>query len=171
MLVADFYASGFAIDFFKKAWIAPFALVIFLVMFLMPRSEETHAMELLPLAILFPFMIGTLYYIIFHNETVKKIFSYKFIPIIGGMCYTTYLIHYTVISILGRYTIKVHLTDYYVPNLLLQFVLLIIPILLISSVFFLYIERPFMTHKLMDRIMGKDKHKETANMQSELPGN
>ena len=139
-------------------------------MFLMPRWEQTFPpfdrpfrLEQLCMGIAFPFLLGLLYYIILHNEIVKKVFSYKFIPIIGGMCYTIYLIHYTVISILGRFTVKVHFTDYYIPNLLLQFALLIIPILLIASVFYLYIERPFMSKKWIDKLMKRDKHKEELN--------
>ncbi len=167
ILIADFYVSGFAIDFFKKKWVAPFALIIFLAMFLLPRWEERANLADLLLAISFPFMIGLLYYIILRNEAVKKVFSYKFIPIIGGMCYTTYLIHYTVISMLGRLTTKVHFTNYYLPNLFLQFVLLIIPILLIASVFYLYIERPFMSKKWIDKLMKKDKKQEETNMPAE----
>jgi peptidoglycan/LPS O-acetylase OafA/YrhL len=170
ILLADFYVCGFAIDFFKQKWVAIFAPVIFLTMFLMPRWEQTfppfeRAFDPAQLAmgIAFPFLLGLLYYIILRNEIVKKVFSYKFIPIIGGMCYTIYLIHYTVISMLGRFTVQVHFTDYYIPNLLLQFVLLIIPILLISSVFYLYIERPFMSKKWIDKLMKKDKHKAELN--------
>lgn len=157
ILVADFYVSGFAIPVFEKKWMAPVAGILFFTMFLMPRWEDAPHPELLPLAILFPFMIGLLYYIILRNDIVKAIFSYKFIPIIGGMCYTTYLIHYTVISMLGRYTVNITFTNYYIPNMLLQFVLLIIPILLIAAVFYLYIERPFMSKKWVDKLMKKDK--------------
>ncbi len=168
ILIADLYVSGFAIDFFKKSWIAPFAAVILLTMFLMPRWENSASFNLVYFAILFPFMIGLLYYIVLRNQAVKNVFSYKFIPIIGGMCYTIYLVHYTVISMVGRLTIKIHFTNYYIPNLLLQFVLLIIPILLISSVFYLYVERPFMSKKWINKLMKKDKHEETANLQSEI---
>ncbi len=164
ILVADFYVCGFAIDFFRKKWAGPVALVLLLTMFLMPRWEDTNASGLLPLAILFPFMIGTLYYIILRNELVKKVFSYKFIPIIGGMCYTIYLIHYTVISMIGRIMVKVHFTNYYLPNLALQFILNIIPILLISSLFYLYIERPFMSKKWLEKLMKRDKKQEETNV-------
>jgi len=176
ILLADFYVCGFAIDFFKQKWIALLAPVIFFTMFLMPRWEQTlppYERPFVPgqlcMAISFPFLLGLLYYIILRNEIVKKVFSYKFIPIIGGMCYTTYLVHYTVISMLGRLTVKVHFTNYYLPNLFLQFVLLIIPILLVASVFYLFIERPFMSKKWIDKLMKRDKHLESANLQSELP--
>lgn len=164
ILLADFYVCGFAIDFFKQKWVALLAPIVFLIMFLMPRWEQTFPphdrpfmADLLCMGIAFPFLLGLLYYIILRNEIVKKVFSYKFVPIIGGMCYTIYLIHYTTISMLGRFTVKLHFTNWFIPNLLLQFVLLIIPILLISSVFFLYVERPFMSKKLMDKLTRKNK--------------
>lgn len=171
MLVADFYVCGFAIDFFKQKWLAIVALALLLGIFLMPRWEHYHRMSELYWPIMLPFMIGGLYYIILRNDIVKKVFSYKFVPIIGGMCYTTYLIHYTVISMLGRLTIKVHLTNYFWPNLLLQFVLLCIPIMAVAAVFYLYIERPFMSKKWVDKIMRRDKKHDEVNMQSELTGN
>lgn len=155
ILVADLYVCGFATKFFAQKWLAPFALVLFLAMFLMPQWENLHNPARLPYRIAFPFMIGLFYYIILKNDIVKKVFSYKFIPIIGGMCYTTYLIHYTVISMLGRYTIRLKFTDYYLPNLFLQFVLLSAAILLVASVFFLYVEKPFMSRKWVDKLMKK----------------
>lgn len=166
LLIADFYVSGFAIDFFKKKWMALVALITFLTMFYMPLPylpETSVFNENVLYAIAFPFMIGLLYYIILRNELVKKVFSYKFVPIIGGMCYTTYLIHYTVISMLGRYTVRLKLTDYYLPNLFFQFFLLIIPILLIAAFFYLYVERPFMSKKWHEKFIKKDNHKEEIN--------
>jgi peptidoglycan/LPS O-acetylase OafA/YrhL len=171
ILISDLYVSGFAIDRFRSWWMAPAAILLFLIMFLMPRWEGVPYCTdyRILLGILFPFMIGLLYYMVLRNKWVKSAFSYKFIPIIGGMCYTTYLLHYTVISMLGRFTIKAHLTNYYIPNMLLQFVLLCIPILLISSVFYLYVEKPFMSKKWIDKLVKKDKHLSVTNMQSELP--
>jgi peptidoglycan/LPS O-acetylase OafA/YrhL len=160
ILIADLYVSGFAVKVFENKWMAPVAGIVFLTMFLMPRWEDVPHPELLPIAILFPFMIGLMYYIILKNDIVKAIFSYKFVPIIGGMCYTTYLIHYTVISMLGRLTVKLTFTDYYIPNMLLQFVLLIIPIMLIAAVFYLYVERPFMSKKWVDKLMKKTSDKQ-----------
>lgn len=164
ILVADLYVCGVAVNFFKQKWVSLLAPIVFLIMFLMPKWEQTfppYAREFDPvelgMSVAFPFMIGLFYYIILRNEIVKKVFSYKFVPIIGGMCYTLYLIHYSVISMVGRITVKVHFTHYYLPNLFLQFILLIIPILLISSVFFLYVERPFMSKKWIDKFVKSDK--------------
>ena len=71
---------------------------------------------------------------------------------------------------LGRFTLQFRITNYYLPNLILQIVLLGVPVLLLSSVFYLYIERPFMSKKWVDKLMKKDKRDEVANMESELKG-
>ncbi|MES2702294.1 MAG: acyltransferase [Bacteroidota bacterium] len=170
ILIGDLYVSGWAMDFFKKKWVALIGWASLATIFLMPRWEDSLRIDRLPLAIALPFLIGLLYYVILRNASIKKVFSYGFIPVIGGMCYTTYLIHYTVISMLGRYTVNLQFTNYYYPNLLLQFVVLCSAILFIASFFYLYIERPFMSKKWVDKIMGKDKHKSEANMHAEVQG-
>ena len=133
-------------------------------MFLMPKWEQTIPPYIRPfdaaelgMSIAFPFLIGLFYYTILRNDIVKRVFSYKFVPIIGGMCYTIYLIHYTVISMVGRFTINIHFTHYYLPNLFLQIMLLIIPVLTFSSFFFLYVERPFMSKKWIDKLLKNEK--------------
>jgi peptidoglycan/LPS O-acetylase OafA/YrhL len=154
ILVVDFYVCGFATDFFAKKWVAVLAPVLFLTMFLLPRWEKYYkGIERLPYGIIFPFLLVLFYYIILKNDIVKRVFSYKFVPVIGGMCYTTYLIHYTIIAMLGKYTTRITFTNYYIPNMLLQFVLLCIPILIVAAFFYLYIERPFMSRKWVDKLM------------------
>ncbi len=154
ILIADFYVSDIAKDFFRQKWVALLGLATLLAIFYMPMSH-VYARADLPAKILFPFLIGLLYYVVLNNTIVKAVFSFKFIPIIGGMCYTIYLLHYSVISMLGKYTIRIKVTDYFLPNLLFQFGVLTLAILAISSVFYLYIERPFMDKKWVDKLMGR----------------
>lgn len=164
ILITDFYVRGFAISTLQNVWMIPLALVLFLLVFFMPLQEETNFWGRLVQSLLFPFIIGLFCYSVFTNNILKKVFSYKFIPIIGGMCYTIYLVHYTVISMIGRFTIRMSITDYFLPNFLLQVVLLVIPVLLVSGVFYLYVERPFMSKKWVDKLMGKKpKEESTAN--------
>ncbi|PQJ11732.1 hypothetical protein CJD36_008020 [Flavipsychrobacter stenotrophus] len=154
MLIADFYVCGIAKDFFAQKWMALTGIAVFLFMFLMPMGHMA-GFENIQYKILLPFLIGLFYYIILNNAIVKSVFSFKFVPIIGGMCYTIYLLHYTIISMLGRFTAKIKFTDYFFPNLLFQFTVLMFAILAISSVFYLYIERPFMDKKWVTKLMGK----------------
>jgi peptidoglycan/LPS O-acetylase OafA/YrhL len=168
ILLADFYVSDTASGLFNKKWMsAPAVIILATIIFFPIKNEHLPADTVFIFRLCFPFCIGLFYYIVLKNDIVKKIFSYKFIPIIGGMCYSIYLLHYTIISMFGRYTLRLHITSYYLPNLLLQVVLLGIPVLVISSVFYYYIERPFMSRKWMDMLMKKDKREEETNMQGE----
>ena len=151
ILLADIYVSGEASGLFNKPFMIPIAAIILISLGYLPVRSSFYAI------LIFPFLIGFLYYIILKNEVMKKLFSYKFIPIIGGMCYSIYLLHYTIISIAGRLTLHFQITGYYLPNLLLQIILLGIPVLVFSSVFYYYIERPFMSSKWLDLLMKKDK--------------
>jgi peptidoglycan/LPS O-acetylase OafA/YrhL len=170
ILLADLYVSDTASAIFRKNWILPLAAICLLLICYLPVKDltlPTNTLFFLKLAL--TLLIGIFYYMIFRNDTLRNIFSYKFIPVIGGMCYSIYLLHYTIISIVGSYALRIHFTNYYLPNLLTQIILLGIPVLALSSVFYFYIERPFMSRKWMDKLMKPDKHKEIANMQSELP--
>lgn len=160
ILLAEFYVREYATDVVQKKWMIPLAIVLFLLIFLMPMQEEANNWARLTQAILFPFVIGLFCYIILNNKTLKKVFSYKFIPVIGGMCYTIYLVHYSVISMIGRFSINLSVTDYFLPNFLLQIVLLVIPISLVSGIFYLYVEKPFMSKKWVDKLMGKKPKEE-----------
>ncbi len=155
ILIADFYVSGFATDFFAKKQVALLGAGLFLALFLIPDRETFGATERLLYELFFPFLLALFFYTVLKNDIVKKVFSYKFVPIIGGMCYTTYLIHYTVISMMGALTTKIKITDYYVPNLLFQVAILLTLIMMVASVFFLYVERPFMSKKWVEKLMKK----------------
>ena len=167
ILLADFYVSNTAASFFNKKWMVFPALACLIAIVYWPiKNQPWGTISFAHLS--FPYLLGLFYYIILKNDQVKRVFSYKFIPVIGGMCYSIYLLHYTIISFLGRFTIGFHLTGYYLPNLLLQIILLGIPVLLLSSVFYFYIERPFMSKKWMDKLMKKDKKEEETNMQAKV---
>jgi peptidoglycan/LPS O-acetylase OafA/YrhL len=167
ILLADIYVSNTLAALFNKKAVVIAALACFVSICFMSPIKYTAAPQLggFVYNISLTLLTGLLFYMILKNDLLKKIFSYKFIPIIGGMCYSIYLLHYTIISIFGRYTMRIHLTSYYLPNLLLQIILLTIPVLLISAVFYYYIERPFMSNKWMDMLIKKDKHQQEANMQ------
>lgn len=151
ILLADFHVSNTAIDFFRKKWIAPAAALLLVVICVIPIIDQLYG------KLLFPFLIGTFYYSILKNEDLKRVFSYKFIPIIGGMCYTIYLVHYTIITVFGRLTLKLKLTNYYLPNLYFQMAVLGALILVFSCVYYFYIERPFMDKKWMNKLLKKNQ--------------
>jgi peptidoglycan/LPS O-acetylase OafA/YrhL len=161
MLLADFYVSDTAAAFFNKKWLLfPAVLCLLAIIYLPVKKAPGDPGNIFLARLCFPFVLGLFYYIVLKNDWLKKIFSYKFVPIIGGMCYSIYLLHYTIISVFGRFTIRLHITSWYLPNLLLQIVLLGLPVLVLSSLYYYYIERPFMSRKWIDMLTKKDKHKE-----------
>ena len=155
ILLADFYVSDTFPSFFNHKWIIIPAIGLLITIISLPIKANVASADILFITRLcFPFLLE---FILLHrfmkNDQVKRIFSYKFIPIIGGMCYSIYLLHYTIISFLGRFTIRLHITAYYLPNLILQIILLSIPILILSSIFYFYIERPFMSNKWLNILL------------------
>ncbi len=175
ILLADFYVSNTAAALFNKKWMVFPAIICLLLILYLPIKVVFLPVKIAPgsldsfffARLCFPFLLGLFYYIVLKNDLVRRVFSYKFIPVIGGMCYSVYLLHYTIISLFGRFTLGFHITSHYLPNLILQIVLLGIPVLVISSVFYFYIERPFMSGKWLDMLIKKDKKEEGTNMPAE----
>lgn len=63
---------------------------------------------------------------------------------IGGMCYTIYLYHPLLKSLIGRATSRFTFCDYYWPNVTLQIVVLGFCIITCSALIFVATEKPFM---------------------------
>jgi len=82
------------------------------------------------------------YYILIHKEL--KILTKNVFTIIGGMCYSIYLLHYPIISIIGNPLVRFRLSTISIINVGLYCLIMLGLILLISSVFFILIERPCM---------------------------
>jgi peptidoglycan/LPS O-acetylase OafA/YrhL len=100
--------------------------------------------------LLFISLIFFFYYLALFNEFWKKVFAIPVLTTIGGMCYSVYLWHYPIISAFGRYFLQLKTTDHYAGKLIIFCLLMFIPVLIISGLFFLYVEKP---------CMAKDWHK------------
>lgn len=157
ILLADLFVSGVGLQ-LARGTAAFWTAVVFLAgVVLLPIKKFQQGPDvLLASRMVLPYLIAAFYLLVMRNELLKKIFSFSAIPIIGGMCYSIYLLHYTIISMVGRLTLSVRLTPYYVPNLLVQMLLMGVPILVISSVFYLYVERPFMDGKWLDMLLKRN---------------
>ncbi len=94
--------------------------------------------------LVFPFAALLAYMAAFKGPMVRRVFTNPWITVLGGMCYTIYLIHYPFISAAGARTISVGVSPDFGVNLLVQTILLVPPLLLVSTVYFLLIERPCM---------------------------
>jgi len=94
----------------------------------------------------------------FRGRITSRALGTPAIATIGGMCYTIYLLHFPLISMIGRHTLSVGATLRPWMHLLIQTAILAPPVLLISVVYFALIERPCMERdwpqKLTARLRG-----------------
>lgn len=98
---------------------------------------------------LFPVLISCLYLLVLSNSHKVSLFRNKFLVVIGGMCYSIYLIHYPIISMIGNVLLNKQIVADY-PYLLMAILLFFV--LAGSLFFFKIIERPFMNSKWIDKL-------------------
>ncbi len=94
---------------------------------------------------LFPAMLLALYCAAFRGRLINRLVCNRWITAVGGMCYSIYLIHYEVISAVGRLTKS--LGARLLPNpvyLIAQFVLVGSCIVIICGIYFVALEKPCM---------------------------
>lgn len=79
------------------------------------------------------------------NEKLNKMPKNKFLSIVGGMCYSIYLIHYIFISFVGNKILSMlrGFIDVFILQYAIYFVTVSIAILLGSAIFFVFFEKPF----------------------------
>jgi peptidoglycan/LPS O-acetylase OafA/YrhL len=74
----------------------------------------------------------------------KKVFSTKFISVVGGMCYSIYLLHFAIISLIGNYSLKFKISNSFFMNYVVHVVIFLMAVLISSGIFFLLVEKPCM---------------------------
>lgn len=140
VLVCDIYLLDSDEMRFDGFWY--FFLGVFLLLFLtsVEHSQTSHLL----LKIVSPLAIGTFYLIVFGNRFWKRFFSISALTVIGGMCYTIYLLHYSIISAVGRLAVANAVVPNFYSYFAIQTFIYLIAILLASFAFFLLIEKPCM---------------------------
>ena len=94
--------------------------------------------------LVFPFAALVAYMGAFRGPLLRRALTNPWITVIGGMCYTIYLLHYPFISIMGARTVAFTMTRDYGVNLLFQTLLVVPALLVVSALYFALIERPCM---------------------------
>ncbi len=95
-------------------------------------------------ALLFPPLALLLFAAAFRSRLSRWFLTNPWITVIGGMCYSIYLLHYLMISALVHVTGAIGRSPIFGVHMLVQFALLTPIILLVSLVYFVLIERPCM---------------------------
>jgi peptidoglycan/LPS O-acetylase OafA/YrhL len=136
----------------------PVALAGVLLLWLITGVEHAQTPHL-ALKILSPFLILGFYLIVFGNRAWHRLFSLNVLTLIGGMCYTISLWHYAVIAAVGRLTVaRLALSNFYL-HFAIQAAIYVVAILLVSSVFYLLIEKPCMKRDWPVRLIDRLKHR------------
>lgn len=92
--------------------------------------------------LLFDFSILVLFISIFKATFLRSFFCKDIFVVIGGMCYSIYLLHYAIIHVLGITFKFFSFENYFFINFLIFAILIFV-----SSLFYFYIEKPFMNKK------------------------
>jgi peptidoglycan/LPS O-acetylase OafA/YrhL len=146
-LLCDFYLTG---DVWKlKPWVWDLLGVAALAWIIL-----THV-PWYPIA--FPFFTIALYMAGFYGSAVRAVFAFRPFSLIGGMCYSLYLTHTTVLTVVSHITPRLFRSSLPVGlQLGLTFGMSFAGILLVGAGYFLLIERPCMDpawpHKLALRL-------------------
>lgn len=91
-----------------------------------------------------PWLALALYISVFRSIFVNAVLTNPWLTTIGGMCYSIYLLHFAVISLVYRYTQSLMFTHLFWVNLLLQSVIVGVMTLVVAGLFFIAIEKPCM---------------------------
>lgn len=135
-LIVDLYLTE------KKIWlndIGSFIIGVVALVTLYLINLDPLINKLIFLSSLFCFV-----YLAITTPIWRSLFSNKLFTTIGGMCYTIYLFHTVVISGFGNKTVFWKVGSSYELNILFQTLILMVPILCISTISFVLIEKPFM---------------------------
>jgi peptidoglycan/LPS O-acetylase OafA/YrhL len=116
--------------------------IIALVTALCIPSYYIFPMLLLKLIVLFMLFSQVLL-----NERIKAMFSAKGLTLIGGMCYSIYLLHFGIISCFGTIMLSRN-TSFDVNHAPLYLIAITLLILLLSAAFYFYVEKPFMKFRV-----------------------
>jgi len=93
-----------------------------------------------------PIVLFIVFISVLYGNRMKMAFSNQIVSIIGGMCYITYLIHYSLVTGLVKFFPVISFGYGYWVDFIFYGLLIIPLVIVISGFAFLYLEKPFMKH-------------------------
>jgi peptidoglycan/LPS O-acetylase OafA/YrhL len=95
--------------------------------------------------VLLPFVLAMVCIGAMRSLLLRRFVRNSWIAVIGGACYSIYLLHSALMAVIFKVTRKLIVTRFdFLENFLIQCVVTGIPILLLSLLFYRYVERPCM---------------------------
>jgi peptidoglycan/LPS O-acetylase OafA/YrhL len=137
LIVADIFVLNF--DGLKTSWIWDLMGIVALGAIFWPEYTTPWQHALLPIP------IGVLCVAAMRSHVLRRFFANQWIAVIGGMCYSIYLLHFLFIAVLFKVTKHAILFGAsFLTNYSIQLLLTVVPTVAVCSVFFLLVERPCM---------------------------
>ena len=136
-LLLDIYLSGFRLN-IKPLWSFLAGSAILFPFFYLDTYTTAN------FDFYFLFIVFGLFLLVITNDVWGKIFSLRFFTAVGGMCYSIYLWHNLIVSGVGNYSIHINFFHSYLGSLFWHMTILLTSVLLVSSVFYLLVEKPCM---------------------------
>jgi peptidoglycan/LPS O-acetylase OafA/YrhL len=134
-ILSDLYISGF---FKAKNYVFDLVGIVAIALSYYTWSEGFIG------TLFFSTELFVLFICVFKGYLLSTFFSFRFTTIVGGMCYTMYLIHLPIAELYGIVSKKLIFVHYYDINLLIHFVIYFTIVLLATAFFFVLIEKPCM---------------------------
>jgi len=152
LLVADIFVLD--VDRIRSAWWWDAAGLAALGMFFWASRESLWAHSVAPL------YLGLLVVAALRSVVLRRFFANPWIAVVGGMCYSIYLLHFIWIAALFKITRRAIIPAASFPvNLAIQMVVTVLPAVVLCAVFFVLVERPCMDpdwpSKLWHRLTGR----------------
>ena len=102
-----------------------------------------------------PFVIFFMYASTLRGKWARYIASRSPVTLIGGMCYSIYLLHFQIIAAVWPFTSKIKWGSNFAINFAIQLLFTVPAILLVSTLFYVVIERPFMSRNWLTRVRAR----------------
>lgn len=104
------------------------------------------------------------FYSVFRGVLVNRFFTNRWIVVIGGMCYTIYLIHLPLCEGVMMVTKRLQFTNVYEINLFVQMLIFLPIVFVVGSVAFLLFEKPFMNKDWPKAVFGSWRVKQASKV-------
>ena len=107
--------------------------------------------------------ILVIYVASFRGWLSSRLFSQRIITVLGGMCYSMYLLHYSIISIGGRISQRIAFGNTFTSRFAIDAIVLLPAVLILSTVFFLLLERPCMDSRWPSKLLASIREMRAAS--------
>lgn len=95
--------------------------------------------------VLLPFALGIVCLASMRSIALRKFVANPWVAVIGGMCYSIYLLHFALMAVVFKVTRRLIVPQFdFLANYIIQLIVMGVPVLLLCILFYTLVERPCM---------------------------